>query len=86
MLHNKFPGFSGFGFCKKLGHTKNQHGTEKESEHNGSSFSGYCLPKLSISKAICPERANCSVLMDTGTLEDPYWSNYALKIIHNVLI
>ena len=31
-FHNNFPGFSGFGFRRKLAHTKTQQGTDKASE------------------------------------------------------
>ena len=34
-FHDQFPGFSGFGFCRKLARTKTQQGTHKASEHNG---------------------------------------------------
>ena len=35
VFHYKFPGFSGFGFWRKIAHTKTQQGTDKASEHNG---------------------------------------------------
>ena len=34
-FHDNFPGFSGFGFCRKLARTKNQQGTDKANGHNG---------------------------------------------------
>ena len=34
-FHDKFPRFLGFGFFRKLAHTKNQQGTYKTSKHNG---------------------------------------------------
>ena len=34
-FHDNFPGFSGFGFRRKLASTKTQQGTDKASEHNG---------------------------------------------------
>ena len=33
-FHNNFPGFSGFGFRRKLARTKTQQGTYKASEYN----------------------------------------------------
>ena len=34
-LHNNFPVFSCFGFCRKLVRTKTEQGTDKASERNG---------------------------------------------------
>ena len=34
VFHDNFPGFSGFGFCRKLVRTKNKQGTYKVSKHN----------------------------------------------------
>ena len=33
-FHDKFPGFLGFRFRRKLVHTKTQQGIDKVSEHN----------------------------------------------------
>ena len=45
-FHNNFPGFSGFGLCRKLARTKTQQGTEKASKNNRclySIFTGFGL-------------------------------------------
>ena len=34
-VHDIFPGFSGFGFCRKLMRTKIHQGIDKTSKHNG---------------------------------------------------
>ena len=33
-FHDNFPGFLGFGFCRKLARTKTQQGTDKARKHN----------------------------------------------------
>ena len=35
VFQDNFPGFSGFGFRRKLARTKTQQGTDNVSEHNG---------------------------------------------------
>ena len=42
-FHNNFPGFSGFGFRRKLARTKTQQGTDKASEHNGCTIFSWTL-------------------------------------------
>ena len=42
-FQNKFPGFSGIGFCKKLARMKTQQSTEKSSKHSSCTvFFGLC--------------------------------------------
>ena len=44
MFQDKFPGLSGFVFCRKFARTKTQQGTEKSIKHNGSIlFSRYLV-------------------------------------------